>query len=516
MRIRFQIIFSFFIFNCIVFRVFAQNKGDYNWVMGYYSSSIDTVYGNMIFNFNNDNLKIIKKNLQTDFTFSSTSISNEVHQLQFFTGGCRIRDKEGNIMKNGDTLSYSIIYRGDCSGNSENYYRLNQGELILKSLQDSNQYFLFHFLMDLIPDGSNAYPYELRMTTVDMSKQNGKGEVIEKGKIILSDTFNNGYLSACRHANGRDWWIMATELGNKVYTFLLTNSGLKGPFIQTLNEPLIHSRVGGSSFATDGGKYAIVDTEFGLDIFDFDRCTGILSNRLHDNLSTIVTKNNYFSNLSFSPNSKLLYLNIDDKLYQYDCTESDILKSVILIDTLEDYKDPFKVYFKYQQLAPDGKIYLSTGNGSKVLHVIDNPDVKGAGCNFKQHAINLPKYNSSVSYYPNYRLGPLKGSPCDTILGVANKDITIDDYDIKLFPNPANDQIKIDITLKEYDPTIKTEVVFVDVSGAIVQKYTMPDFAYLATIDISKLASGVYGVQLRQPKKFGERVLAVEKLVVVR
>ncbi len=40
----------------------------------------------------------------------------------------------------------------------------------------------------------------------------------------------------------------------------------------------------------------------------------------------------------------------------------------------------------------------------------------------------------------------------------------------------------------------------------------MPDYAYVATLDISKLASGVYGVQLRQRGK----VLAVEKLVVVR
>ena len=162
-------------------------------------------------------------------------------------------------------------------------------------------------------------------------------------------------------------------------------------------------------------------------------------------------------------------------------------------------------------------IYINTGTcGSDYLHVIEYPDLKGKACNVKQHAIKLNIVNAfTAPNFPNYRLGPLKGSPCDT-LHVANKDITIDDFEIKLFPNPANDHIKIDITLKEYDPAIKTEVVIVDVSGAIVQKYTMPDFAYLATIDISKLTSGVYGVQLRQTKKFGERVLATQKLVVLR
>ena len=86
---------------------------------------------------------------------------------------------------------------------------------------------------------------------------------------------------------------------------------------------------------------------------------------------------------------------------------------------------------------------------------------------------------------------------------------------IKLFPNPSSTIIKIDITIPQYDPSIKTEVVVVDVSGAIVMRYMMPEFAYIAELDISKLPSGVYGVQLRQPQKSGTRVLATEKLVVV-
>ncbi|MBK8721821.1 MAG: T9SS type A sorting domain-containing protein [Saprospiraceae bacterium] len=170
--------------------------------------------------------------------------------------------------------------------------------------------------------------------------------------------------------------------------------------------------------------------------------------------------------------------------------------------------------FSSMQLAPDGKIYITSTSSSKTFYIIDNPDIKGINCKVRKFG-TLTAHFRGLPQYPNYRLGPLKGSPCDT-LHVANKDITLDDFDIKLFPNPASTDIKIDITLKEYDPVIKTDVIIIDVSGAIVQKYTMPDFAYLATIDISKLASGVYGVQLRQPKRFGERVLATQKLVVLR
>ncbi|MEZ5068919.1 MAG: hypothetical protein R2847_10725 [Bacteroidia bacterium] len=32
------------------------------------------------------------------------------------------------------------------------------------------------------------------------------------------------------------------------------------------------------------------------------------------------------------------------------------------------------------QLAPDGKIYVSTGNGTMHIHVINNPDSAGTAC----------------------------------------------------------------------------------------------------------------------------------------
>ena len=54
------------------------------------------------------------------------------------------------------------------------------------------------------------------------------------------------------------------------------------------------------------------------------------------------------------------------------------------------------------------------------MHVIDRPNEKGMACNVRQHAIKLPRYNyRSMPHYPNYRLGPVDGSPCDT-LGINN------------------------------------------------------------------------------------------------
>lgn len=50
------------------------------------------------------------------------------------------------------------------------------------------------------------------------------------------------------------------------------------------------------------------------------------------------------------------------------------------------------------------------------LHVINNPDLPGDNCDVCQHCVALPSWNSfSMPNFPNYRLGYLEGSPCDTL-----------------------------------------------------------------------------------------------------
>ena len=75
------------------------------------------------------------------------------------------------------------------------------------------------------------------------------------------------------------------------------------------------------------------------------------------------------------------------------------------------------------QLAPDGKIYMSSTSTIRSLHVIHQPDEPGSACQFQAYGLPLPARNSfSVTYSPNYRLGPLDGSSCDT-LGLDNRPI---------------------------------------------------------------------------------------------
>jgi PKD repeat protein len=67
-------------------------------------------------------------------------------------------------------------------------------------------------------------------------------------------------------------------------------------------------------------------------------------------------------------------------------------------------------------LAPDQKIYMSTGNGTNLLHTIHHPDEPGLNCDFRQHDVLLPAhFPFYLSNMPFYRLYTLVGSSCDTL-----------------------------------------------------------------------------------------------------
>ena len=82
------------------------------------------------------------------------------------------------------------------------------------------------------------------------------------------------------------------------------------------------------------------------------------------------------------------------------------------------------------QLGPDGKIYLNANQGVNVLHVINQPDNPGTACEFDVRGVKLPTRNAfSLPNFPNYRLGPVDGSTCDT-LGIDNIPLAGFRYDV--------------------------------------------------------------------------------------
>ena len=150
--------------------------------------------------------------------------------------------------------------------------------------------------------------------------------------------------------------------------------------------------------------------------------------------------------------------------------------------------------------------------GTGKMHIIDNPDLPYPDCNFVLGDIDLPVYNhGSLVHYPNYRLGPLEGSPCDTLGSMSSTfDPEINHQTFRIYPNPAISVLRLELdAYLNHTQEIKIRVMHP--TGQLVYSGTLPPYAYMHDIAVHEWSSGLYLVQLLRSD--GQE-LGVEKLIV--
>ena len=382
--------------------------------------------------FNDDTLQLYKHDRDMPFDAANASICNEFGELQFYSNGANIANWQHEIMENGDTLN-----PGGIIGGNLDEQKLPQGVLILPFPDHSGEYYLFHAGQVLLfaPTGSFTVGcHPLYYSRVDMSANGGIGTVLEKNIPLVTDTLGVGKITATRHANGRDWWVVVNEFySDKFYSLLLSPEGVSAIEEQYIGEPLL-SGLGQACFSPDGDTYVNVSlTQFtnAAYIYDFDRATGHLSNQRILPLEGDLVS----AGVAISPNSRYCYISAYLNILQVDLLADDLYESIDTVATYDGYEEPITIpdfeglslatVFFMAQLAPNGKIYLNTTNEVRSLHVINQPDLPGDSCDVQQHAIQLPTLNAfSLPNFPNYKLRNLVGSPADTLGPIAAYDFT--------------------------------------------------------------------------------------------
>jgi len=338
--------------------------------------------------------------------------------LLFYSNGCHIYNKLDQIMEGGDTINPGIPRHSYCDRYNLGYY-MPRGGTILPWPEHQNEFALIHRAYKDSFGGDTVD--HLYFSHIDLKFNNGLGRVIKKNVVLFDKNMYKRHFEVIKHANGRDSWVLTYDFrSDTAISFLLSPDGFTGPFKQFFKIPRHEEDfLVSSAISPDGTTIARLDPYVGLFLMDFDRSTGVLSNLrkfpfwLDPEIITV-------SSIAFSGNSKLLYLNSRNYLYQLDLTEPNLLNSLTLIDTFDLFRDPYSVSFYLSQMALDGRIYYNATNGVKYLHYINNPDRVGKNCNFKQRGLRLPAQNSyTMPYFPNYRIGPIDGSPSDT-LGIDN------------------------------------------------------------------------------------------------
>ncbi len=484
----------------------AQNdnlKHDYIWLTGYSSNSDQLEFGGTVIDFNVDTVETYYEFRQQNFDVVNTTLCNGEGELIFSTDNLSVFNALNEVMENGHNLNPDPTIQD----------RTGQAVLALPSPANDSTYFLLHNEVKFVPElyyGAPVINLKLYKTVIDLKYDSNPsvtnlGKVIDKNVPIIQDTLVYGRLTATRHANGRDWWIIQQQYGtNKFYRFLLDNTGLieKEAMYVGADQLYNTSGVGQAVFSPDGSKYILVnswDTQFPahVDFFDFDRCTGNLYNFERLTLSDNTERPR---GIAISPNSRFCYLSTNDKLYQIDLNLNDIQLSLI-----QSHPDTVTSPF-YLQLAPNGKIYMSGSGSATYMHVVNNPDLQGIDCNPEYKGLLLPTYNyRTIPNHPNYRLGRLVGSPCDTIYADTTSTISMTEESpiLKVFPNPASNEITVNISS---DFAINK----ITIANTLGVKVT--EVENQKTIDISHLPVGIYWITVQN----GTGSHATEKVLIAR
>ncbi len=418
---------------------YAQNH-DYYWPMGYDSFYSDTAYGRTVIDFRDDPVSIYREDRALNFRSTMASFCDSTGNLMFYTNGVQLIGSDHERIGDGDSLNTGYYAGLDYSSG----YKVVQSEFFLPKPGNKDTLFLFHESISSHPEYGIARTI-MHQTKVDMAANNGLGKVVLKNSPLLTDGAF-GSITAVKHGNGRDWWIFnPVNSANRYNRLLFTEGGIVSKEELAFGPEMpFTTALGFLVFSPDGSRFARYEVKHGVSIFGFDRCEGTF----HDPVFIPLPGTNLGGGLAVSPNSRFLYVTSTGWVLQFDLWAGDIEASKDTVAVYDGYQSPFTTNFYKMQLGPDGRIYINSTNGVNTLHTIQYPNRKGVACEVRQHSVQLPTYNArTMPHFPNYRLGPLDGSPCDT-LGLDNLPIAKFRYE-----QDTTDYLQVEFTdLSYYEP----------------------------------------------------------------
>ncbi len=318
-------------------------------------------------NFNGDMPSAIEGALSTDEGTSIMCDGNSGETI-FYTDGTNVFDATDNVMPNGVGLG------GDSSS--------TQSALIVPRPGSDSLYYIFTTPALVGVDPELGFRYSV----VDRTLNGGLGDIITINNLLLESCTEK--VAAIQHCNGIDFWIVTHEFGsNAFYVYLLSDTGIDAPVVSNVGmliDDVTSNARGELKFSTDGQKLAVANDYLGVELYDFDINTGVISNPI-----TLYNDQQAYG-VCFSPDNTKLYVNDGWEgisLYQFnlELPDADIPNSKFLIGTTA------ASYLGGMQIGMDGRIYVATYNATS-LGVIKNPNEMGWACNYVDVGFSLDGY----------------------------------------------------------------------------------------------------------------------------
>lgn len=310
------------------------------------------------------------------------TICDAFGNLLFYTNGVTVWNKNNQVMPNGKNLN--------------GHFSSTQSSVIVKKPGSLVVYYVFTTLSEACDEDFIHGEYPLSYTVVDMNLDGGNGDIISGQKNIMLYDSTTEKLTAIKHDNGEDMWLVSHRWNSDEFVcYLITKDGvdINNPVISKTglrheyNDDALYDNCVGYMKASPGfTKIGLtIMKERVFEILDFDNKTGKLSNPV-----TFKSVDHMFTyGIEFSPDGTKLYSseylnNSESYIYQYDLEAGgadDIGSSGTRI--AEN-----KYQFAALQRALDDQIYISVKE-QRFLAAIQEPDEAGPACSYKEKAVSL-------------------------------------------------------------------------------------------------------------------------------
>jgi sugar lactone lactonase YvrE len=467
----------------------AQTLDIKEWAVGIANQKINFEYNKPKVNFIGDTQSYIYYPIRGTASFTDNN-----GKLLFTTDGMIVFNSKGDTVEGGGKNISNNCYFAHLQ------YNANPNSTVIIP-KGNNQYYIFYpAWTDSICEWWFAHQQdtifgfnEMRYSVVDMNANNGAGKVILKNKLLKRFGYpyiNRSNITACKHANGRDWWLVNSSIKEKkyIYKYLVTADTIipETQIVDNYNNINAADIAGQSCFSKQGNLYAECNNRSPITIYNFDRCTGMLQHyrtieptpykdQVHDKISQ-------WYGVCFSPNERYLYTCDSWYVYQIDLAEwndAKAIKKVSLLDTSSNFP-----YYSGLQLTPTGHIYIGYWSGTSFdMHAIMDPDNYDTASHFMFKYITLLWPGVEPPNNPFYELGALAGSPCDTIRVQPNEWV--------LFPNPARDMVKLKVPTTNKAATVNIIIYNMQGQAVLSQQYVV-NLDYEININTKQLANGLY------------------------
>ena len=321
-------------------------------------------------------------------------------------------DRDGNLMvySDGDT-----IWNGNHQLLGVLNHSLHDKNTMIPMPGNPDLVYLFEY--HFYENGTISTNYDtLYYSLVDLNGNNGQGSIIVNHQQFSNEKLDSD-IAITKHANGRDYWLVARKhLSNEYVSFHIKPGGV----VDT-----VHSMVGISYNVSSGkqpesmifspnGKWFVDNTlnEDTMYLFNFNAKTGSVS----DSNMIFIPPAGYMLHpwrLTFSSDNSKLYVSQIDvypRLYQYDITSGNqqaVLNSKIMIHNSQ-----------YAQSTNEGEMALMTNgkiysydraisapgyyNPYPYFNEIVNPNNAGLACNWQPHIMLIDSSGNIWSHFPNF------------------------------------------------------------------------------------------------------------------